>query len=28
VRRGFFGDRFPASTNIAVNRLLRPEGHV
>ena len=28
VRRGFFGDRFPASTNIPVNRLLRPEGHV
>jgi len=28
VRRGFFGDRFPASTNIPVNRLLRPQGHV
>ena len=28
ARRGFFGDRFPASTNIPVNRLLRPEGHV
>ena len=28
VRRGFFGDRFPASTAIPVNRLLRPEGHV
>ena len=28
VRRGFFGDHFPASTNIPVNRLLRPEGHV
>jgi 2-iminobutanoate/2-iminopropanoate deaminase len=28
VRRGFFGDRFPASTSIPVNRLLRPEGHV
>jgi enamine deaminase RidA (YjgF/YER057c/UK114 family) len=28
VRRGFFGDRFPASTNIPVNRLLRPNGHV
>jgi enamine deaminase RidA (YjgF/YER057c/UK114 family) len=28
VRRGFFGDCFPASTNIPVNRLLRPEGHV
>ena len=28
IRRGFFGDRFPASTNIPVNRLLRPEGHV
>ena len=28
VRRGFFGDRFPASTGIPVNRLLRPDGHV
>ncbi|MEC8858248.1 MAG: RidA family protein [Chloroflexota bacterium] len=28
VRRGFFGDRFPASTHIPVNRLLRPDGHV
>jgi len=28
VRRGFFGERFPASTNIPVNRLLRPDGHV
>jgi len=28
VRRGFFGDRLPASTSIPVNRLLRPEGHV
>ena len=28
VRRGFFGDRFPASTSIPVNRLLRPDGHV
>ena len=28
VRRGFFGDQFPASTNIPVNRLLRPDGHV
>ena len=28
VRRGFFGDRFPAATSIPVNRLLRPDGHV
>ena len=28
VRRGFFGGRFPASTGIPVNRLLRPDGHV
>ena len=28
VRRSFFGGRFPASTNIPVNRLLRPDGHV
>ena len=28
VRRKFFGDHFPASTNIPVNRLLRPDGHV
>ncbi len=28
VRRKFFGERFPASTNIPVNRLLRPDGHV
>ena len=28
VRRRFFGDRFPASTGIPVNRLLRPDGHV
>ena len=28
VRRRFFGDRFPASTSIPVNRLLRPDGHV
>ena len=28
VRRGFFGSRFPASTSIPVNRLLRPDGHV
>ena len=28
VRRDFFGKKFPASTNIPVNRLLRPDGHV
>jgi enamine deaminase RidA (YjgF/YER057c/UK114 family) len=28
VRRGFFGNHFPATTSIPVNRLLRPEGHV
>ena len=28
VRREFFGERFPASTNVPVNRLLRPDGHV
>ena len=28
VRRGFFGEQFPASTSIPVNRLLRPDGHV
>lgn len=28
VRRMFFGESFPASTNIPVNRLLRPDGHV
>ncbi|MDA0263545.1 MAG: RidA family protein [Chloroflexi bacterium] len=28
ARREFFGSRFPASTSIPVNRLLRPDGHV
>ncbi|MCH8297849.1 MAG: RidA family protein [Chloroflexi bacterium] len=28
VRRDFFGETFPASTSIPVNRLLRPDGHV
>ena len=28
VRRDFFGEKFPASTSIPVNRLLRPDGHV
>lgn len=28
VRRDFFGDRFPATTTIPANRLLRPDGHV
>ncbi|GIT43452.1 MAG: hypothetical protein Ct9H300mP11_13880 [Chloroflexota bacterium] len=28
VRRRFFGERFPATTSIPVNRLLRPDGHV
>ena len=28
VRRDFFGEKFPASTGIPVNRLLRPDGHV
>ena len=28
VRRRFFGERFPATTSIPVNRLLGPDGHV
>ncbi|MBT97271.1 MAG: hypothetical protein CL902_01415 [Dehalococcoidia bacterium] len=28
ARRRFFGERFPATTSIPVNRLLRPDGHV